>query len=117
MVNVSAWLAPSRHCPRWSIDISPGGKTIMGADRAVNLLNDMLWNGLIIAAPILMATLVVGILISVFQVATQIQEITLSYVPKILTAALLLIALGPWMIARLVDFSRGLYLTIPTLAG
>lgn len=89
----------------------------MEADHALNLLNDMLWNCLIVAGPILVATLAVGLLISVLQVATQLQEITLSYVPKLLVAALLLILLGPWMIARITDFARGLYLTIPTIAG
>lgn len=78
-------------------------------------MNDMLWNAVIIAGPIMLATLIVGLIISVFQVATQIQEITLSYVPKILTAVLLSIALGSWMIGRLTGFARGLYLTIPTL--
>lgn len=77
----------------------------------------MLWNALIVAAPVLLATLIVGLIISVFQVATQIQEITLSYVPKILTAALLLIALGPWMMGRMTEFARSLYLLIPSLAG
>lgn len=89
----------------------------MEADRALNLLNDMLWNCLVIAGPILAVTLIVGIAISVLQVATQVQEMTLSYVPKLLAAALLLIALGPWMIARITDFARGLYLIIPTLAA
>lgn len=89
----------------------------MEADRALNLLNDMLWNCLVVAGPILAATLLVGLVISVFQVATQLQEATLSYVPKMLVAALLLIALGPWMIGRLTDFARSLYLVIPTLAG
>ena len=92
-------------------------KNRMEADRALSLMNDMLWNCLLIAAPILMATLVVGVIVSVFQVATQLQEITLSYVPKILVAAVLLIALGPWMIARITDFARGLYLVIPTIAN
>lgn len=95
--------------------INPGGS--VEADRALNLLDDMLWNCLIIAGPVLLATLVVGVLISVLQVATQMQEMTLSYVPKLLVAALLLITLGPWMIARITDFARGLYLVIPTLAG
>ena len=89
----------------------------MEADRALNVLNDMLWNCLVISGPILLATLAIGVLISIFQVATQIQEATLSYVPKILVAAALMIMLGPWMMARVVDFARGLYLTIPTLAG
>lgn len=89
----------------------------MEADRALNLLNDMLWNCLVIAGPILVVTLIVGLAISVLQVATQLQEMTLSYVPKLLAAALLMIALGPWMMARITDFARGLYLVIPTLAS
>jgi flagellar biosynthesis protein FliQ len=88
----------------------------MGAGRALTFLNDMLWNSLILAGPILLATLVVGLLISVFQVTTQLQEITLSYVPKILTTAFLLIALGPWMLGRLTQFATSAYLLIPTLA-
>ena len=87
----------------------------MEADRALNLLDDMLWQSLMVAAPILIATLAIGIAISVFQVATQIQEATLSYVPKLLVAAGLLILLGPWMMTRMTDFARGLYLAIPAL--
>ncbi len=89
----------------------------MEADRALNLLDDMLWQSLMVAAPILIATLAIGIVISVFQVATQIQEATLSYVPKLLVAAGLLILLGPWMMTRMTDFARGLYLAIPALVN
>lgn len=87
----------------------------MGPDRALDFMNVMLWNAVIIAGPIMLSTLIVGLVISVFQVATQIQEITLSYVPKILTAVLLSIALGPWMTGKLTGFARELYLTIPSL--
>jgi flagellar biosynthetic protein FliQ len=76
----------------------------------------MLWNCLIIAGPILLVTLVLGLIISIFQVTTQIQEMTLSYVPKILATAFLLILLGPWMMGRLTQFAISLYLLIPTLA-
>lgn len=89
----------------------------MGTDRALNILNDMLWNSLLVAGPILIATLIVGLMISVFQVTTQLQEMTLSYVPKILTAAFLLVAIGPWMMGRVTHFASSLYLTIPTIAG
>lgn len=89
----------------------------MEADRALNLLDDMLWQCLTVAAPILLATLAIGVFISVFQVATQIQEATLSYVPKLLVAAGLLIVLGPWMMTRITDFARGLYLAIPMLVN
>lgn len=89
----------------------------MEADRALGLMNDMLWNCIIVAGPVLATTLIVGLLISVLQVATQVQEITLSYVPKLLIAAAVLIILGPWMIARITDFARGLFLAIPSLAA
>lgn len=89
----------------------------MEADQALNLLNDMLWNCLVVGGPILLATMLVGLAISVLQVATQLQEVTLSYVPKLLTAALLLILFGPWMMARVTDFARSLFLAIPSLVG
>jgi flagellar biosynthetic protein FliQ len=88
----------------------------MGTDRALGFMNEMLWAALAIGGPVLLATLVVGLLISVIQVATQVQEITLSYVPKLLVAMFVLIALGPWMLAKLTEFARSLYLLIPTLA-
>lgn len=88
----------------------------MGADRALGMLNAMLWDSLIVAGPVLIATLLVGLLISVFQVTTQLQEMTLSYVPKILVVAFLLIAIGPWMVGRLTHFATSMYLLIPTLA-
>jgi flagellar biosynthesis protein FliQ len=103
--------------PLWGRDSVRGGEIVVGPDRALTLLNDMLWNSLLVAGPILLAILVVGLLISVFQVTTQLQEMTLSYVPKILTAAVLLIAIGPWMLGRVTHFATSLYLTIPTLAG
>jgi flagellar biosynthesis protein FliQ len=88
----------------------------MGGDRALSLLNEMLWNSLLVAGPVLIATLLVGLMISVFQVTTQLQEITLSYVPKILVAAMVLIAIGPWMLGRVTGFASSLYQLIPTLA-
>lgn len=89
----------------------------MGADWALTLLTDMLWTAALIAGPVLIVTLIVGLIVSVFQVATQIQEITLSYVPKTLAAGLMLILLGPWMVSQLTDFARGLYLNIPAIGG
>ena len=89
----------------------------MGGERALSLMNDMLWSSLVIAAPVLIATLLVGLLVSMFQVTTQLQEITLSYVPKILVAAFVLIAIGPWMLGRLTQFAGSLYQLIPSIAG
>lgn len=88
---------------------------IVGADRALFYLNELVWTAAIIAAPVLAATLIVGLAVSVLQVATQIQEITLSYVPKLLAAAVVLIVFGAWMLGRLTQFAMTLYQTIPSL--
>lgn len=87
----------------------------MSAESALDLLTGMLWVAALVAGPVMLATLLVGLTISVFQVATQIQEITLSYVPKILTAGVMLIVLGPWMVSQLIGFATDLYLLIPEL--
>jgi flagellar biosynthetic protein FliQ len=89
----------------------------VSADQALFFLHELVWAALIVAAPLLAATLIVGLLVSVVQVATQIQEITLSYVPKLLAAALVLLALGGWMLGRLNQFATSLYQTIPSLGG
>ena len=87
----------------------------MGSDQALGLMNQLLWNSVIIAAPVLGAALVVGLIVSVLQVATQLQEMTLSYVPKLLASALVLIGLGPWMIGRITQFAIATIETIPQL--
>ena len=88
----------------------------MDADRALYFLHELVWTALIVSAPILVGTLIVGLLISILQVATQIQEITLSYVPKLLVAAVMLILLGGWMLGQLTQFATTLYQSIPTLS-
>ena len=87
----------------------------MGADEATALMNQLYWYAAVISAPVLITVLIVGLLVSVFQVATQLQEMTLSYVPKLLVSALVLIALGPWMIHRIVQFATSAILLIPSL--
>jgi flagellar biosynthetic protein FliQ len=71
---------------------------------------------LMLSAPVLGFGLVVGLIVSVFQAATQIQEMTLSFVPKILAAAAALVLFGPWMLRSLITFTTKLFLTIPNLA-
>jgi len=88
----------------------------MGPDQALGMLNEMLWNAAIICAPILGAILLVGLLISIFQVATQLQEMTLTFVPKLAVVTLLLIFLGSWMMGRLTQFAQAMMLSIPNLA-
>ena len=87
----------------------------MGADDALELMRQLLWNSLVVSAPVLVAALAVGLIISVLQVATQLQEMTLTYVPKLLVAALVLMALGPWMIHRITRFAIYCITLIPSL--
>ena len=87
----------------------------MGPDASMELMNQLLWNTIIIAAPVLLGALVVGLLVSVIQVTTQLQEMTLSYVPKLAVSAFLLVALGPWMMRRITQFAISLIMTIPQL--
>jgi flagellar biosynthetic protein FliQ len=85
----------------------------MHSDLALRLLSDLLWNGLLIAAPLLAVTLTVGLLVSVVQVVTQIQEASLTFIPKIVAAVVVLVVCGPWMLKRLVGFSANLIANIP----
>jgi flagellar biosynthetic protein FliQ len=72
---------------------------------------------LLVCAPIFAAALVVGLIISIVQAATQINEATLSFVPKLVAIFIVMLLAGPWMITVLTDFMRQLYEAIPTLIG
>lgn len=87
----------------------------MGADHALSLVTQMLWTGAIVLTPLLGVILIVGILVSVIQVATQIQEMTLSYVPKLIATGLMLIFAGGWMMGRILHFSRDMLASISGL--
>lgn len=71
----------------------------------------------LLAAPILLAVLAVGLVVGMFQAATQINELTLSFVPKLIVAVLVLILTGSWMLQTMMDYARGLVESIPTLIG
>ena len=85
----------------------------MGSDQALQMLADVLWNALIISGPLLAVTLAVGLLMSVMQVITQIQETSLTFIPKIIAAVLVLVVCGAWRLKRLVAFSVNLIGSIP----
>lgn len=85
----------------------------MTGDAALQLVSRMLWAGVSIALPLLVITMIVGILVSIFQVVTQIQEVSLSFIPKILTVVLVLVVLGPWMLKKLVSYSVAVISGIP----
>ena len=72
---------------------------------------------ILVAAPLLLSALVVGLLVSIFQAATQINEMTLSFIPKLLVMFVMLIVAGPWMIQLMVDYMRRLFESIPGLVG
>jgi flagellar biosynthesis protein FliQ len=72
---------------------------------------------LTVSAPMLLVVLVVGVLVSIFQAATQINEATLSFVPKLIAAVAVMAVAGPWMMSTLVDYLRSMLMAIPAAAG
>ncbi|EXI81439.1 flagellar biosynthesis protein FliQ [Candidatus Accumulibacter phosphatis] len=72
---------------------------------------------LLLAAPLLLAALLIGLIVSVFQAATQINEQTLSFIPKLVGVFLILLLAGPWMLGLMVDYVRRLFESIPLLVG
>ena len=72
---------------------------------------------LMLAAPMLITGLLIGLLVGIFQAATQINEMTLSFIPKLLGAAAMLVIVGPWMLKELVGYTRALIESIPSLVG
>ncbi len=72
---------------------------------------------LALAAPLLLAALITGVIIGAFQAATQINEMTLSFIPKLVAIALTLAIAGPWMLKTLVGYTHELILSIPGLIG
>ncbi|BEN40479.1 flagellar biosynthesis protein FliQ [Serratia nevei] len=72
---------------------------------------------LALAAPLLLAALISGLVVSLLQAATQINEMTLSFIPKILTVVATIIIAGPWMLNLLLDYMRTLFSNLPTLIG
>ena len=72
---------------------------------------------LMIAAPLLLTALAIGLLVGVLQAATQINEMTLSFIPKLLALAAVLVIAGPWMLRTLIDYTRHLIESLPSLIG
>ncbi|MFZ6756308.1 flagellar biosynthesis protein FliQ [Undibacterium sp. Ji50W] len=85
----------------------------MGSDVALHLMEQLLWGALLICAPILICTLVVGLAVSVLQVVTQIQDMSLTFIPKLVATILALTVFGSWMLRKLLIFARELITNIP----
>ena len=88
--------------------MSPESVMTMGRD-AMGIL-------LVVAAPILLSTLIIGLVVSIFQAATQINEATLSFIPKLVGVFVVLMFAGPWMLTTLVDYMHLVFSNIPMMA-
>jgi flagellar biosynthesis protein FliQ len=89
----------------------------MDAQQVLSAGQQGLWMLLMVSAPVLLIVLVVGLVVSIFQAATQINEQTLSFVPKIVGAVVVLAIAGPWMLTTLVEYIRNTLMSIPGAVG
>jgi flagellar biosynthesis protein FliQ len=87
----------------------------MDQDTVINLATQAMTLAVEVAGPMLVAGLVIGLAISIFQAVTSIQEQTLTFIPKIIALAVIIVVLGPWMLRQMVDYTENLYQSIPTL--
>lgn len=87
----------------------------MNQDTVINLATQAMTLAVEVGGPILLAGLVIGLIISIFQAVTSIQEQTLTFIPKIIAVAVIIVVLGPWMLRQVVDYTDNLYQSIPTL--
>ena len=89
----------------------------MTPETVMSVANHALTVTLMLAAPLLLVALVVGLLVGIFQAATSINEMTLSFIPKLIAIAATLVIAGPWMLKLIVGYTRELFESIPGLIG
>lgn len=89
----------------------------MTPEVVIDIMRDALWMIVLLAGVIIMPGLVVGLVVSTFQAATQINEQTLSFLPRLIITLLVVIFAGPWMLTKLLDHAHGLISNIPYLIG
>ncbi|ALO46329.1 flagellar biosynthesis protein FliQ [Pseudohongiella spirulinae] len=89
----------------------------MTPDVAVTIWREAMWLIVLLVAVIVMPSLIVGLLISTFQAATQINEQTLSFLPRLLITLIVIIVTGPWLLQKILDHSETLIFSIPNLIG
>jgi flagellar biosynthetic protein FliQ len=87
----------------------------MDTATVIDLGRQALWTIALVSAPLLLVALGVGLFIGIIQAATSINEMTLSFIPKLIAMALALLLFGSWMLVTLVDFTRSIFERIPTL--
>lgn len=86
---------------------------MMSGDMAIYLSKQMLWQAVVVTTPIVAVAMICGLVVSILQAVTQIQDSTLSFVPKILAALLMLMLCGGWMLHSLTDYAQNLFIHIP----
>lgn len=89
----------------------------MTPESVINIGRHALEMTLLLSAPLLLAALAVGLLVSVFQAATQINEMTLSFIPKLVAILVTMVLAGPWMITLMTDYMRQLLENLPFMIG
>jgi flagellar biosynthesis protein FliQ len=89
----------------------------MDQDTVINLAAQAMSLAFKVAGPLLLGAMVVGLVVSIFQAVTQIQEQSLTLIPKIAVIAAIAVLLGPWMLDQMVAYTTNLYSAIPTLVG
>lgn len=89
----------------------------MTPEGVMNLGRDAMEVTLMVAGPMLLVVLIIGLIVSIFQAATQINESTLSFIPKLVGVFATLVIAGPWMLTTMVDYMRLVFTSIPSMAG
>ena len=89
----------------------------MNSTAVIAMVREALELTLLVSAPLLLTALAVGLVVSVFQAATQINEMTLSFIPKLLGVFVAIVVSGPWILQLLVDYTQRLFTNIPNMVG
>jgi flagellar biosynthesis protein FliQ len=89
----------------------------MTPESVMSIAHQAMYVGLLLSAPLLLVALVVGLVVSLFQAATQINESTLSFIPKLMAVVLTLVIAGPWMLETLLDYMRQVFTITPAITG
>lgn len=89
----------------------------MTPESVLTIGQQALWVTFAISSPLLMSALVIGLLVGMLQAATQINEMTLSFIPKLMVLGLSLMIAGPWILSTITNFTRELFLNIPSMIG
>ncbi|MGA7817309.1 flagellar biosynthesis protein FliQ [Caballeronia sp.] len=89
----------------------------MTPESVMSIAHQAMYVGLLLASPLLLTALIVGLVVSLFQAATQINESTLSFIPKLLAVAVMLVIAGPWMLETLLDYMRHVFTITPAITG